>query len=344
MGDKVRISTIQTFPIPTIQGLKSEPFADDFVLDDLLETVNRAVTWNEKLIKNAADNGCQLTVLTEDFSRTGMAKRYLDDTSIFRSVVEMQTPMIAERLCASAKKNNIYIVACYYALDEDDKIYNVADLFGPKGELVGRYRKVQLPQYEMWQVATGDCFPAFETDLGWIGMLICYDHVWPETATACALNGAQIITHSSAAVIDDTRICARAMDNKVHFVSSSAYRSKIAAPNGKILANAMQMQHTAVWADVDVNGSTKAHPYFWEVLFSGIQDHKERHLKYRQPEAYRILLEAHPPLADQYPEGGVANTPEDQRRTYEIFKDMYRRQLRGEKIPWGWDVQPDNKG
>ena len=75
----------------------------------------------------------------------------------------------------------MFIVACYFAL-EGDAIYNVADLFGPNGELVGRYRKVHLPQYELWQVTAGDVFPAFETALGWISMLICYDQMWPESA------------------------------------------------------------------------------------------------------------------------------------------------------------------
>lgn len=339
MAETIRLSTIQTFPIPTLEGLKNDPFADDFVLDDLFETVERAIAWNEKLFEKAAENKCNLTVVTEDFSRTGMCKRYLDDRSIFRAVVEKQTPLIAERLCAAAKKHNMYIVACYYVI-EDDKIYNVADLFGPKGEIVGRYRKVHLPQYELWQVEAGDSFPAFETDIGWIGMIVCYDQMWPEATQACAMNGAQVICQPSAAVLKDHKLLTRAADAQVHFITSSAYHSRVASPRGRILADAAEMQHTVVWADVDLNEATKAHPYFWENLFSGLRDHKERHLKYRRQEAYSALTDPHPPLGGQYPEGGVADSPEDIERVYKIFKEMYRKQLRGEEIPWGWDWDP----
>ena len=342
MAEIVRLSSIQTHYIPTIQSLRTNAFLDDFVLEDLFEQVERSVAWYEPLFERAAKNGAQLTVVTEDFSHTGYAKRYLEDRSIFRAVVQKQTPMIIDRVGAAAKKHNMYIVACYYA-PEGDKIYNVSDLFGPKGDVVGRYRKVHLPQYELWQVAVGDSFPAFETDIGWISMLICYDQIWPEASAACAMNGAQIICQPSAAVLQDYRIRTRAADNKVHMVSTSAYRSKIVSPGGEILSDAGKEQHFTAWADVDIVESSKAHPYFWEVLFSGIQDHKERHLKYRQPDTYRVLTDPHPPLAEQYPEGGVANTPEAQQQTYETFKEMYRRELRGEKIPWGWDVQPNCK-
>lgn len=343
MADTIRVSTIQTYPIPTLEGLKSDPFADDFSLSDLHEAIERAVTWNEGLFQRAADDKCNLTVVTEDFSRTGMAKRYLDDRSIFREVVEKQTPMIAERLGAAAKKHGMYIVACYYAL-EGETIYNVADLFGPKGDIIGRYRKVHLPQYELWQVAEGDSFPAFETDIGWIGMLICYDQMWPEASQACAMNGAQVICQPSAAVLREYRLRARAADSQTHFITSSAYHSSIASPRGNILADAGQMQHTVVWADVDLNASTQAHPYFWENLFSGIRDHKERHVKYRHPETYGVLTDPRPPLAEQYPEGGVANTPEAVEQAYQTFKEMYRKELRGEKIPWGWNWDPTEVG
>lgn len=334
MAETVRLSVIQSHFIPTLEGLKSDPFGDDFAIEDLFKQVERSITWYEGLFEQAAADKCDLTVVTEDFSRTIPASKYLDDRSVFRAVVEKQTPLIAERLGAAAKKHGMYIVACYYAL-EDEKIYNVADLFGPKGQIVGRYRKVHLPQYELWQVSAGDGFPVFQTDLGRVGMLICYDQVWPEATIACAMNGAQLICIPSAAVIPEYRMLARAADSQIHFASCCGQNSMIASPKGRILANAGSRQPAIISSDVDLKNASLDHEFFWANLFSGIRDHKERLLKYRRPDAYGVLADLRPPLADQYPEG-MANTPEAIQAAYETFKEMHRKELRGENIPWGW--------
>ena len=335
MAEKARIATIQSNRVPTCDGLKTNPYSDDFSMEDLLASIDRRVAWYEDLFSRAGKEQCKLAVITEDFTRLSSCMTFLDDRSVFRTAVEKQTDLIAERLGAASKKNDMYIAACYYAL-EGDIIYNVADLFGRRGDRVGRYRKVHLPQYELWQVAAGDAFPAFETDLGWIGMLICYDQMWPESASCCAMNGAQIICQPSAAVLPDYQMRTRAKDNQVHYVSSTSARSMIASPHAEILADAEKTDPAVVWADVDVRGVTVADEFFWEYIYSGIQDHKERHLKFRRPEAYRVLTESHPPLADQYPEGGVAKTPEAIQEVYRKLKDARQKGLRGESVPYHW--------
>ena len=70
---------------------------------------------------------------------------------------------------------------------------NTAFFLGRDGREIGRYHKVQLPVHEQLK-EPGDRFPVFETpDLGGVGMLICYDMVFPETARCMALNGADIL-------------------------------------------------------------------------------------------------------------------------------------------------------
>jgi hypothetical protein len=103
------------------------------------------------------------------------------------------------------------------------------------------------------------------------------------------------------------------------------------------LAFAKPVYHPAiVWADVDLKKATLADDYFWEYLYSGIQDHKERHLKFRRPDTYKVLTQKNPPLADSYPEGGVANTPEKINSVYNTMKTMHLKGIRGEKIPYHW--------
>ena len=335
MSETIRISTIQSTRNPSVAGLRTNPFSDDFVLADLFESIERNLAWFETLFEQAAANQCQLTTVTEDFTRIAKTSTYLDDRAIFQEAVARQTPLIAERLSAAASKHDMHIVACYYAL-EDDKIYNVADLFAPRRGMVGRYRKVHLPQYEKWQVSAGSSFPAFETDLGWIGMLVCYDQKWPEAAACCALNGAQLICHPSAAMLPDYQMRARAMDYQVHVLSSTWKHSMIASPRAEILADAGDQETAVVWADVNLEGATKADKRFWEYLYSGIQDHKERHLKFRRPDAYGVLTEARPLLTNQYPEGGVADHPEAIEEVYRIHREMQQKIARGEQVPYHW--------
>lgn len=317
----IRVASIQSRANPRVKGLCIDPFNKDFTTQQLNQSIDGWLAHYEDLIAQAAREQCRLAVLPEDFTRIFDSAMFLDDRSIFRNAVKGQTPLVAERLGAAARRHRMHLVACYFA-NEGDRIYNVADLFAPSGERIGRYRKVHMPQYEMWQVTPGDDFPAFETELGWVGMLICYDQMWPEAAACCAMNGAQLICHPSAAVLKDFYLRQRAFDNQVHYLSATRQESMIAAPNGDLLASGENRDPAVVWADIDLRTATMADENFYEYLYSGIRDHKERHLKFRRQEAYKVLLDKKPPLAAQYPPGGVANTPEEIDRVYQIVKKI----------------------
>ena len=59
-------------------------------------------------------------------------------------------------------------------------------------------------------------------------------------------------------------------------------------------------------------------------------------MKFRRPDAYGVLTSARPPLADQYPEHGVADTPEAIAEVYRIHKEMQQKMARGEQVPYHW--------
>jgi predicted amidohydrolase len=333
----IRIGTVQSNSSPYCRGLAVDPFRDTFERKDLQKAVDGWLKWYEELIDRAAGDGCRLVVLTEDITDLSHVMTYLDDRSLFTDTVDWQTPRVAQRLGEAARRNSIYVVACYFAR-ENGRIFNVADLFGPDGGLVGRYRKVHLPEYELWQVSAGDTFPAFETELGWIGMLICYDQMWPESASCCAMNGAQIICQPSAASLTDYHMKTRAVDNQVFFVSSTGRNSMIVSPKAEIIADAKQNSPEIVWADVEIDAATKPpDDHFWEHLYSGIKDHKERVLKFRRPDAYGPLVAREPALLRQYPDGGVANTPEEIERVYQIHKAMMIARIAGQPVPYHWN-------
>ena len=83
----------------------------------------------------------------------------------------------------------------YNLLENDqDVLYNTSVLFDRQGRLVGKYRKVHLAIFEVWAgITPGRDFPVFDTEIGKIGMLVCWDNTFAESSRALAQRGAEIV-------------------------------------------------------------------------------------------------------------------------------------------------------
>src|SRR4051794_25720120 len=146
--------------------------------------------------------------------------------------------------------------------------------------VLGHHRKVHLPPTELGGFAPGDSFAAFDTPVGRVGMLICYDKVFPEAARTLALDGAEVIASMSAwplcRIAPARRIGAdrqtrqfdlmdeaRAIENQVVWVSSNLTgrigplrfpgHAKVVDPDGRVVARTGARGAVAV-AEVDVAG------------------------------------------------------------------------------------------
>ncbi len=155
--------------------------------------------------------------------------------------------------------------------------YNTAVALTGDG-ILGVHRKVHQPLGENMSYAAGDSFDAFDTPIGRMGMLICYDKAFPEAARALALDGAEIIaclsawpaarTATSPDLADDRwkrRFDlfdrARALENQVVWVSANqsgtfgslrfVAGAKVVDPGGDVLADTGIDAGMAV-AEVDV--------------------------------------------------------------------------------------------
>lgn len=104
-----------------------------------------------------------------------------------------------QTLIQAAQDHHMHIIFGMTERDETraDVLYNTAVLLGPDG-YIGRYRKVHQPGDEVHVFYPGEGFPVFETSLGKIGMLICYDKMFPESTRELALQGAQILIMPTA--------------------------------------------------------------------------------------------------------------------------------------------------
>jgi N-carbamoylputrescine amidase len=146
--------------------------------------------------------------------------------------------------------------------------------------VLGHHRKVHLPPSELDAFRPGDAFRAFDTPIGRVGMLICYDKVFPEAARSLALDGAEIVASLAAwptcrfdpaARIPDDRQTrqfnlldqARAVENQVVWVSSNVAgrsgrlrfmgQAKVVDPDGTVLSRTGGRAGMAL-ARVDIHG------------------------------------------------------------------------------------------
>jgi len=184
-------------------------------------------------------------------------------------------------ICEKAAESNIHIVFGMTEKDEesDYMLYNTAVLAGPAG-YIGKYRKVHRPLDEIHMYYAGEEFPVFQTRIGRICMLICFDKVFPESAREAALGGAQIIVvpvaWGGAPISEDAtdrendpgierhrlfdRV--RAIENQIFLISSNVYgnlgatgylgNSNIVNPSGVIVATT-GCKEGIVYADVDLD-------------------------------------------------------------------------------------------
>lgn len=151
-----------------------------------------------------------------------------------------------------AKKNHLYIVAGL--LEKDGAIvYNTAVLIDREGKLVGKYRKVSLPREEIdGGITPGDSYPVFDTDIGKIGMMICWDVTFPDAAKTLALHGAEIIMMPIAGGYVKLAM-ARALENQVYLVSSTYDMiSAVFDLEGNVITEATDANPVAV-TEIDLN-------------------------------------------------------------------------------------------
>jgi N-carbamoylputrescine amidase len=154
-------------------------------IDNKAKNVARTI----ELISAAAANGAQLIVLPE-LASTGYAFATREEAyEHAEGVPDGPTSRVWEEL---ARENKVYLVAGITEQD-DLKLYDTAVLFGPDG-FIGKYRKTHLWNREKLIFTAGDTgLPVFDTKIGRIGLLVCWDIWFPETARILAGQGADVI-------------------------------------------------------------------------------------------------------------------------------------------------------
>jgi len=268
---------------------------------DVLAKVDQNLSELEGIIQQAAARRCDAIALPED--TLGLGNWLAANESVVQRVLPPAVERMLARFGAAAAKYRMYVVCCNDVAEADGTMYNTAFLLGRDGKLLGRYRKVNMPIHEL-NKKRGDAFPVFPTaDLGGVGMLICYDMVFPEAARCLALAGADVIFHPTlgGAAIGDADISraafrTRAVENFVYIVVAQRGRgSMIISPQGKIIAECEDADGLAV-ADIDPFANREGSD-----AMNYQRDMRARLFRERNAAAFGLLTELNPPVLAKVP-------------------------------------------
>lgn len=166
--------------------------------DNLEQNLAKALTQ----IKEAANKGAQIICLQELFKSRYFCQK--NDDKHFELAESVPGP-ITEALCNAAQESGVVVVASVFEKGNDGKFYNTAVVIDADGSLLGKYRKVHIPDdpdnyySEMYYFTPGDKgFKCFNTRFANVGVLVCWDQWYPEAARAVALEGADLIFYPTA--------------------------------------------------------------------------------------------------------------------------------------------------
>jgi N-carbamoylputrescine amidase len=151
-------------------------------------------------IAHAAERGAELVCLQELFR-----SRYpcqAEDVRNFELAETVPGPS-TEALGAIAAARKVAIIASLFERRAAGVYHNTAVVIGADGQLIGRYRKMHIPDdpgyYEKFYFTPGDLgFRAHRVGRAKVGVLVCWDQWFPEAARLTALDGAQILFYPSA--------------------------------------------------------------------------------------------------------------------------------------------------
>ena len=235
--------------------------------DDLAENNRRACSF----VARAADAGAGLVVLPEFFNRPYFAQ-YQDKQYFAWAEPEDGPTLTAIR--EQAQRSRIAVIATVYEMAGPGLYFDTAFHIGADGALGFRYRKVHpaaVQSLEKIYFRYGARFDTYAFQDWRIGIGICYDMAFPETARSLAVNGAELLIAPYATPrismfqeVLRTRAfengCALIAANKVGREGGWTFggQSLIADPAGRVLASADTQEEAMLIADLSREAVVKA--------------------------------------------------------------------------------------
>jgi predicted amidohydrolase len=323
---KIRLaaSRIGRSPAPP----EADPYNGSFTLEAARKHGRENLQRTLDTYHMAGEAGADVVVSIEHAVSFGNFGAYEKKGPYMQLIEEIPGPT-SEILSEISKKYNMY-TATNYNERCGDKCHNTTVLIGRDGKIIGKYRKIHLPASENWHVTSGVDYPVFETDIGRIGFSICHDIAFPEHCRIMAINGADIILHSTAGwgfvhsngSLGLAQLQVRAAENCVYIATAYSFNqlrpgssSCIVSNRGELLAeNQSQTLDGLAIADITPDYEMLDDEIMWN-FFAGTRSERLRIMHERAPETYGALTEKAPPLIKFHPQHKYA-------KEYADFKDM----------------------
>jgi N-carbamoylputrescine amidase len=245
-----------------------------------VENVDKAISF----IRKAASQGAKIVSLQELFTTQYFCQK--EDHKYFAFAEAIPGPT-TKRLSEIAKELDVVIVASLFEKRAAGLYHNTAAIIDADGTFLGKYRKMHIPDdplfYEKFYFTPGDLgFKSWKTRYGTIGVCVCWDQWFPETARLTALGGAEILfyptaigwhpsekahygvrQHSSWETIQRAHAiangCFVAVPNRVGHEAPDGGdglefwgQSFVADPSGQIIGKASNDQEEVLIADIDL--------------------------------------------------------------------------------------------
>jgi N-carbamoylputrescine amidase len=153
-----------------------------------------------EMVRDAAAQGARVICLPELFLTQYFCQR--EDAALF-DLAEPVPGATTKAIGEVARATGTTVIASIFERRAAGVYHNSAALLGTDGTLAGLYRKMHIPDdplyYEKFYFTPGDLgFKAFDTPVGKIGTLVCWDQWYPEGARLTAMQGAQVLFYPTA--------------------------------------------------------------------------------------------------------------------------------------------------
>ncbi len=262
-----------------------------------------AVDKHVELIGKAAAEGAQVTCLQEIFHGPYFCAE--QDPKWYATAEPEDGPTLT-RMREVAREHNMVLVVPWYEEAQTGVYYNSAAVIERDGMLVGKYRKSHIPHvgpcfWEKFYFKPGNLgYPVFDTSVGRLGLIICYDRHFPEIGRALGLKGAELVFNPSATVESLSKYLWE-LEQPAHAVANGYWIAAInrvgveeplstakfygssyfCTPRGKIVARASDTEDEVLVCDVDLDMNREVRNT-WQFL------------RDRRPETYGFMSELIP--------------------------------------------------
>ncbi len=232
-------------------------------MDCKLFDVSANLAKAEQRIREAAANGAALVCLPEVFNVGYLGSRIPE----MAAMAEKENGISLTRMKALAKELGIFILSPIL-FQTDEGVENTAFLIDDEGTILGHYSKTHPVGDERTYLHRGTQYPVFDTKLGKIGIVICYDACFPETVRLLTLNGAEVVLVPAAWRASfyfkewwDLNLACRALDDLVYVAAVNrcgpsgeeifAGKSQIISPVGEVLDSCGVSEEAVLYGTIE---------------------------------------------------------------------------------------------